>query len=234
MINIAICDDEAGARACLAHLIQQQGEPCRIAEYTSAEECLASGTPMDLLFIDVALPGADGTALARTIRALPLRRQPLLVFVTGHEDYVYDAFDVGALHYLLKPVDEARFAAVFRRALSQLPAEPPRMVTLRLRGGGRTLPMDSIICIEGSNHRVLLHSLEGTESCAGKIGALETELGEGFFRVHKGYLINLSHVESYTRTEVLLRGGTQAPISKYKYRDFVHAYLRFLRREAAL
>ena len=61
-----------------------------------------------------------------------------------------------------------------------------------------------------------------------------TELGEGFFRVHKGYLINLSHVESYTRTEVLLRGGTQAPISKYKYRDFVRAYLRFLRREAAL
>lgn len=234
MMRIAICDDEAPARAALSRLIRRQSCPCEILEYAGAEECLADAEGADLLFLDIQLSGMDGMALARTLRERELPRRPVIVFVTGYERYVYDAFDVGAFHYLLKPLDEEKFAQVFRRAAEQIRAGERRMVTLRFGGLSRAVPVDSIRWIESSGHRVLLHRGEGVEQCAGKIGALEAELGQGFFRVHKGYLVNLRCVESYTKTEAVLRGGARVPISKYKYQDFVRAYLRFLRQGAAL
>ena len=67
-----------------------------------------------------------------------------------------------------------------------------------------------------------------------KIGDLELELQGHFFRVHKGYLVNLSYVEGYTKTEIALTNGAKLLISKYKYREFVKAYLRFLKKGVGL
>ncbi|WP_347281576.1 response regulator, partial [uncultured Alistipes sp.] len=95
-----------------------------MAEYASADEYLLEQTEYDLLFLDIELDGAassmDGMELARRIRGMELERQPVIIFVTGYEKYVYDAFDVGAFQYLLKPIDEQRFAEVFDRAAAQI------------------------------------------------------------------------------------------------------------------
>ena len=97
MIRIAICDDEAPARAYLSSLIRAQSCPCDIAEYASAGDCLADRRGIDLLFLDIELTaaGPDGMALARKIRTDSSAAQPIIIFVTGHERYVFDAFDVG-------------------------------------------------------------------------------------------------------------------------------------------
>ena len=117
MIKIAICDDEANIRAYLISLIRAQSCPCEIAEYTSAGDCLADTQEIDLLFLDIELAPSslDGMALARKIRERATVTQPVIIFVTGYERYVFDAFDVGAFQYLLKPVDEEKFAQVFAR-----------------------------------------------------------------------------------------------------------------------
>ena len=114
MIKIAICDDEANIRAYLSSLIQAQDCPCEIVEYASAGDCLADTQKIDLLFLDIELApsgsGLDGMALARKIRERATVTQPVIIFVTGYERYVFDAFDVGAFQYLLKPVNEEKFA----------------------------------------------------------------------------------------------------------------------------
>ena len=119
MIKIAICDDEANIRAYLSSLIQAQDCPCEIVEYASAGDCLADTQKIDLLFLDIELnaTGPDGMALARQIREGSSAAQPVIIFVTGYERYVFDAFDVGAFQYLLKPVNEEKFAQVFARAV---------------------------------------------------------------------------------------------------------------------
>nr|WP_325181742.1 LytTR family DNA-binding domain-containing protein [uncultured Oscillibacter sp.] len=239
MIRIAICDDEAPARACLASLIRAQGRPCEVAEYASAGDCLADRREIDLLFLDIALnaAGPDGMALARQIREGGHAARPVIIFVTGYERYVFDAFDVGAFQYLLKPVDEEKFAQVFARAAAQLEAgrdTPARTLTLQSAGVSRTVPLDSIYYIESSNHKVVLRLKDGEFSCYAKIRDLEAELGDQFFRVHKGYLVNLAYVEGYGKTEVTLTNGEKLLISKYKYQDFVKTYLRFLKRGAGL
>lgn len=260
MMKIAICDDEAGVRAYLASLIRAQSCPCEIVEYASADDCLADAREMDLLFLDIELSASDfgmegmagmtsasdgmtsaldGMALARRIREQPLTAQPVIIFVTGHERYVFDAFDVGAFQYLLKPVDEEKFAQVFARAVKEIQAfqQDPRgsrLLTLRSAGTSKILPLDSIYYIESSDHKVVVHLQDGEFTCYAKIRDLELELQDRFFRIHKGYLVNLSYVDGYSKTEVMLINGERLLLSKYKYQEFVKGYLRFLKRGAGL
>ncbi len=179
-------------------------------------------------------PGSmDGMALARRLRSLPPDRQPLIIFVTGYESYVYQAFDVEAFQYLVKPVDEGRFADVFRRAaekLSVLEKQRQRTLLVQYAGSSRVIPLENIRYVESHGHKLLLHLKEGTVEYYGKIGELEQELGGQFARIHKGYLVNLRHVEEYARGQVTLTGGEKLTISKYKYDAFVKQHLRFLRQ----
>ena len=142
-----------------------------------------------------------------------------------------------AFQYLLKPVDEEKFAQVFARAVKHIKAgqdRPQASLTLQSAGASRTVPLDSIYYIESSNHKVVLHLKDGAFSCYGKIRDLEAELNGQFYRIHKGYLVNLAYVEGYSKTELTLTSGELLLISKYKYRDFVKAYLRFLKQGAGL
>ncbi|WP_300821318.1 LytTR family DNA-binding domain-containing protein, partial [uncultured Oscillibacter sp.] len=168
MIRIAICDDEAPTRAYLASLIRAQDCPCEVVEYASAGDCLADHRGIDLLFLDIELntTGPDGMALARQIREGNSAAQPVIIFVTGYERYVFDAFDVGAFQYLLKPVDEEKFAQVFARAVEQIEAgrvqpQLSHALTLQSAGTSRTVPLDSIYYIESSNHKVVLRLKDG-------------------------------------------------------------------------
>ena len=239
MIRIAICDDEAPTRAYLASLIRAQDCPCEVVEYASAGDCLADHREIDLLFLDIELnaTGPDGMALARQIREGSSAAQPVIIFVTGYERYVFDAFDVRAFQYLLKPVDEEKFAQVFSRAVAQIgiaKEKPGRVLTLQSANTSKTVPLDSIYYIESSNHKVELHLKDGEFACYAKIGDLELELQDQFFRIHKGYLVNLSYVAGYSKTEVTLTNGERLLLSKYKYQDFVKAYLHFLKKGAGL
>ena len=239
-IRIAICDDEQNIRSYLAALIRREDSSCRISEYASAEAYLAAGEDYDLLLLDIELGGGagspgsmDGMALARRLRSLPLDRQPLIIFVTGYESYVYQAFDVEAFQYLVKPVDEGRFAEVFRRAaekLSVLEKQRRRTLLVQYAGASRVIPLENIRYVESRGHKLLLHLKEGTVEYYGKIGELELELGGQFARIHKGYLVNLRHVEEYARGQVTLTDGEKLMISKYKYDAFVKQHLRFLRQ----
>ena len=241
MMRISICDDEAPTRAYLTSLIRAQDCPCEVVEYASASDCLADHRGIDLLFLDIELnaTGPDGMGLARKIREQSAVTQPVIIFVTGYERYVFDAFDVGAFQYLLKPVDEEKFAQVFARAVEQIEVgrvqpQLSHALTLQSAGTSRTVPLDNIYYIESSNHKVVLCLKDGAFSCYAKIRDLEAELGDQFFRVHKGYLVNLAYVEGYSKTELTLTNGEKLLISKYKYQDFVKAYLRFVKRGAGL
>ena len=221
MIKIAICDDEANIRDYLSSLIGAQSCPCEIVEYASAGDCLADHREIDLLFLDIELAPSclDDMELARKIRERATMTQPVIIFVTGYERYVFDAFDVGAFQYLLKPVDEEKFAQVFARAVAQIGTakeKPGRVLTLQSANTSKTVPLDSIYYIESSNHRVELHLKDGEFACYAKIGDLELELQEQFFRIHKGYLVNLSYVDGYSKTEVTLTNGEKLLLSKYK------------------
>lgn len=235
MVKIAICDDEKNIRAYLSALVKKQGMECEITEYAAAEDYFADGAEHDILFLDIELEGPgqdmDGMKMARQIRGMEDTKQPIIIFITGYEKYVYDAFDVGAFQYLLKPVDEQKFAGVFRRAAEQAAAyteQDKKALMIQYGGTGKTIPLRDIYYMESQNHKIAVHMKDGVLEYYAKMSDLEEELQGQFCRVHKGYLINLSYVDEYNKTEVTLTNGDKLLISKYKYEDFVKAYLRFM------
>ncbi len=246
MLHLAICDDDKRFLDYLSGEIESwavqgghsgaDGETCSVERYPCADAFLFAWEERkdtDILLLDIEMPGTDGMALARRLRSLPPDRQPLIIFVTGYESYVYQAFDVEAFQYLVKPVDEGRFADVFRRAaekLSVLEKQRQRTLLVQYAGSSRVIPLENIRYVESHGHKLLLHLKEGTVEYYGKIGELEQELGGQFARIHKGYLVNLRHVEEYARGQVTLTGGEKLTISKYKYDAFVKQHLRFLRQ----
>lgn len=256
MLSVAICDDQKNIRTYLSSLVKEQGTECEITEYASADEYLSECREHvihrwhDLLFLDIEMSddnAADkngmckatyksGMWLAEQLRSMKLAKQPIIIFVTGHEKYVYDAFDVGAFQYLLKPIDEQKFAEVFKRAVGQIAAGQnqqrevscQRTLIVPYANDKRAIALTDIYYMESQGHKIVLYLKNEKLEYYAKIGELEKELQGQFYRIHKGYLINLSHVEGYNKTEVTMTNGDKLLISKYKYDDFRNAYVDFI------
>ena len=167
MIRIAICDDEKNIRTYLSSLVRKQNIECEITEYASTDEYLSDQKEHDLLFLDIEMKsvasGMDGMSMAKQIRATELTKQPIIIFVTGYEKYVYDAFDVGAFQYLLKPIDEQRFAQVFRRAAEQIISEAEQQkktLVIQYANTSKAIPLDHIYYLESQSHKVVIHMNE--------------------------------------------------------------------------
>ncbi len=169
--------------------------------------------------------------LAMEIRNRDREKQPLIIFVTAYEKYVYDAFDVGAFQYLLKPINEKRFGAVFKRAVKQIKSgvkRPKQSLVIQHAGASKAICLESIYYAESQGHKVILHMKDERLEYYAKIGALEEELYGQFFRIHKGYLVNLAFVDGYSKTAVTLTNGEKLLISRYKYTEFVKEYLTYV------
>ena len=234
-IKIAVCDDEKNIRSFLVSLIKKQGRECSITEYDSADAYLSDGKEHDILFLDIEMgglgAGLNGMGLARHIRGINAQKQPIIIFVTGYEKYVYDAFDVSAFQYLVKPVDEQKFAKVFGRAAGQIVSEAEqrkKKLVIQYGGEGKVIPLNDIYYMESQNHNIVLYLKSGNIEYYAKIGDLEEELAGQFYRIHRGYLINLFHVEGYDRTEVRMANGDKLLLSRYKYDGFVQAYMDYI------
>lgn len=239
MIRVAICEDEKNIRDYLAFLVKSQSDRFEISvelmEYSSAEDYISDKKEYDVLFLDIELEGnIDGMELAKRIRGYSYGEEsPVIIFVTGYEKYVYEAFDVSAFHFLVKPISEDKFSEVYERAIKKLLKEKNKKQSIMIphNNGKKIIPISEIYYAESQDHKVIVHTYNGDLEYYGKMQDLENELSEVFFRIHRSCLINLLYVEEYSKNEVVITNGDILLISKYKYPDFVKAYLRFVRDE---
>lgn len=104
----------------------------------------------------------------------------------------------------------------------------PKKVLVRNGKTTRDILSDDIYYIESSNRKVILYLNHEKIEYYDKISYLEGKLRPDFFRIHKGYLVNMKYVEQYNRTEVRMKNGDSLPVSKYKYQDFVKSYQEYI------
>lgn len=116
-MRIAICDDEKEIRDILSRKIKKICSGAEIILYQSGKELLLADTQPDLCLLDIQMSEPNGMETAKEFRKT--NKKAILIFVTALDDYVFDAFDVGAFHYLLKPFDDAKFDEVIKSALMQ-------------------------------------------------------------------------------------------------------------------
>lgn len=244
-MHIGICDDEENIRSYIRKLIEKQEEECRITEYASGEELLQNkNEKIDILFLDIAMGDVDGMSVAKKLRQRQEKKKqaawgslPLLIFVTGFSEYMSDAFSVNAFQYIVKPIKEQDFEKVFLQAvreyryITERKSKTEKEITVGSGANAQNIKADDILYIESNNHKVFICLQDTQKEHYGKISDLEKELQPDFFRIHKGYLINLKHIESYNRTDIQMKNGDNLRISKYKYPDFVKAYLQYIAKE---
>ncbi|MGV9281171.1 LytR/AlgR family response regulator transcription factor [Streptomyces sp. NPDC003730] len=160
---------------------------------------------IDVVFLDIQMPGLDGLDLARLLTGFA--RPPLVVFVTAHEDFAVQAFDLKAVDYVLKPVRRERLAEAVRRAVERrgtaaVPApripvhEPdPDHVTVELGGVTRFVRVDDITHVEAQGDYARLHTDRGSHLVRIPLSTLEERWrARGFVRIHRRHLVALRHI----------------------------------------
>lgn len=233
-MKIAVCDDERPLREQIRELIKQYRPECQIALFETGQKLLDAQEQFDVIFLDIQMEGINGIETARKLREnARIPQEAALIFVTGAKEYVFEAFDVSAFHYLLKPIEEAKFAQILERALRE--AERSRQKTpLLVKVGDRGIAVDRshILYVESIRRKAAIHTAKKTLEVYANMGELEERLGEDFYRCHRGYLVNLACIEEYGSDSITLANGEQIYLSRRKYNEFVKAYMHFLRRMA--
>lgn len=232
-MRIAICDDEKNIQRLLEKKVKALLPDAQVECFSSGEELLGIPYGPQLLFLDIQMPGKDGMETAREFRKL--HKDTVLIFVTAAEEYVFQAFDVGAFHYLVKPFSDEKFAEVVGRAAEQLKKsrgsrETERFIMISAGGIHRKVSLKDIVYAEVFNRKVMIHTTDETVEYYGKLTDLEEIAGDSYFRTHRAYLVNLDYVTKYDASSVTA-GRWKVILSKAKYPDFVKAFLRFTVKE---
>ena len=248
-MRVLIVDDEPLARRGVCARLRNFPDVEIIGECgdgESAVESILSLEP-DLIFLDVQMPGIDGFEV---LRALPVERLPAVVFLTAHEEHALRAFDVHALDYLLKPLEDDRFAVAVNRARKQLDTSAKAELVGRMlglldersgryssrfvvRAGSRiqVVLAEDLEWIAAADDYSELHTRDGTHLLRETMNSLEKKLDPAkFARIHRSRIVRLAHILELHNIEnreylVKLRDGSQHRSSR-THADRLERWLR--------
>ena len=237
MISVAVCDDEVTECCRMAEkirkILDEMKIPCIIQQFQSGRELLQASESFDIVFLDIMMNNPDGMKTAQLLRRKAADK--ILIFVSSSRAYVFDAYDVEAFHYLLKPVDSRKLENVLRKAVLKTESHSQAFIIVSRERQKKKLLLDDIVYFEIKGRKVDVHGTEGVFTYYEQIGELENKLQDkGFCRCHKSYLINLKYVEGYNRQEVILGNGEKIMIAKRRYEEFCQAVLKFMRENGGI
>lgn len=201
-----IVDDEAPARSELRYLLEETGRITHIIEAASAREaveCIMDQKGADVVFLDISMPKITGMYLAKALQQL--KRSPAIVFVTAYSEYALEAFEVDAIDYLMKPVDPQRLSqaldkveAYINSPLTPLSLQSSSERIAVVKGNRKVLiPIEDIRFIEAKDDYSCIFTGEERFLSNAPLSDFEARLNDhGFFRVHRGYIVNLSYISN--------------------------------------
>lgn len=199
-------------RMVVRKLIERADDYALVGEAENGEELLAlfEKTRPEVVFMDVEMPGMSGVECARLIQ--DKNPKTIMVFVTAHEEYMADAFEVYAFDYLLKPfrleramhtLDLIRQRLRESAGAQDAPQKPvrfnaPARIMLRHREGVSFVDLNDILLVQREERTTVVYVADGGRFVTGDtLGEMEERLPEGmFFRTHKSYIVNINHIES--------------------------------------
>lgn len=200
MLKAMIVDDEAPARSELRFLLDELGQTEVVAEAASVREAIEKmkDYPCDVIFLDVNMPEATGLKLAEALQHL--KYPPAVVFVTAYSEYALEAFKVNAVDYLVKPVETDRLSQAIARVRESvslhMQAQKSERISVEKGGKKILIAIEKIRYVMARDDYAYLQTDTDRFFSTVSLAQLEKRLdGHGFFRVHRGYLVNLAMVE---------------------------------------
>ena len=223
MIRAIIADDEPVSTRLLKEVLEASGKVTVVGVARNGTQCLElmDEEELDVAFLDIQMPELSGLEVAEI--AFDSEKPPLIVFITGYDQYAVNAFELAAVDYVVKTDDLDAFAervgATIRRVEAQLTNKHPDYEALRgcimkladqyLRPTSGKLPIKdyeqqtvrlldptTVVCVERKGRRTVLRTMESNFPTYFTIDSLEQRLASrGFIRANRSALLNLSYVE---------------------------------------
>jgi DNA-binding LytR/AlgR family response regulator len=241
-LRILAVDDEPPALDELAYLLRADPRVSKVTTAGDATEALRAlrDNDVDAVFLDIRMPGLDGMELARVLRRFA--RPPAIVFVTAYDNAAADAYDLGAVDYVRKPVQSSRLAEALRRVVASLalPAKgesnhDDEVIPVELAGTTRMLPRSSVRWVEAQGDYARLHTSEGSHLVRVPLATLAERWSDsGFVRIHRSYLVQIRLIDELRMANsgyVVVLGGTELPVSRRHTRDLKDRLVRAAKQD---
>lgn len=221
MLKIALCDDNDILIGHYARLINNIAKEHQInielSCFNSGESLLFqyidSPEEADIIYLDILMDKTDGMETARKLRDCNCKAQ--IIFLTSYEDYVFEAFEVNAVHYLLKEdTSTAKFEKVFLKAAELAAQKKQELFSFEFDGKTSVVPVHEISYFEIWKRLVTLHYGNGEKAkFYASMNQLENKLsGKNFVRSHRSFLVHLSYIAMFHSQGLLLKTGEIIPI----------------------
>jgi len=232
-INFAICDDNITEIEYLSKIVgkwaRAGNNTAFISTFESAESFLfhyAEDKSFDILLLDIQMKNMNGVELAKQIRLDNDAVQ--IIFITGFPDFMPEGYEVSALHYLMKPVNEQKLFEVLDKACKRL-GKTERTILIKAEGESVCIPVGSIVYIESFAHTVEITTNKEKIKAGLSISDIEKKLGDGFMRCHRSYIVGLKYIKRIRQNEVILDNDISIPLSRRLYTKVNQAFIRFFK-----
>lgn len=240
MIKIAICDDQDNIRNSIYKKIKEQqfGEIYEIDMFQTGEDVLQAieQVQYDIYYLDIELgeSGIDGYKLAQAVREKD--GSAILIFLSSHDEYACEAYELDVLRFLKKPVVEEKFMEAFRKALKIL-EKGKKIFTYTVDYKEKFRLLKEIKYFESTGRKIILHMGTGEkEIFYGSIKEVQRQLQENFFVLsHTSYLINLEYVKEIKADQICMLNGEILPMSrryKKQVKERFTKYVFMINKEA--
>lgn len=233
-MKIAVCDDEKRFIDAVCPLLAQWAKEHDIVltlyQFTNGDDLIAAhwNECMDLIILDVIMPLLNGMDTAREIRNHDANVP--IVFLSSSRDFAVDSYEIKALHYLMKPIDAAKLFSILDDFLHTFVHAQNTFIAQTAIGFCKIV-MTDVVYLEAQNKLVLVHFTNGRiTKIREKFSKCEEVFSpkNGFYRCHRSYIVNLSHVEAFSRTQLLTSHKHEIPISRNSYTAFKEAYFKHM------
>ena len=227
-----IIDDNKMARMAMKQLVNQVPELELVSECTDALEAykILKSTPVDLLLLDIEMPGMTGLELTKNSVA----KNQLIIFTTAKTDYAVEAFELNVIDYLIKPVTPARFLNAIERAKEayasnkqEVKVEEREFVFIKDNGVLKRISVDDILFMEAMGDYVKVHTPQKFHVLHSTLKSIEEKLpASKFIRVHRSYIVSLNKID-FIQEGVITIGKASVPVAD-TYRSVLNKKLNLL------
>lgn len=231
MIAVAVCDDSPKMADSLKESIEAYGQSnqkeLRIVLYYRGEDLLDHySSSIDILFLDIQMPGLDGITVAEKIRQKD--KKVIIIFLTSFVQYALEGYRVNASNYLIKPISRKRLSMELDRWIGELEKKEELFLAVRNDSGEYKILLKSIRYIETYRRNLMIHTDTADLICYQKLKTVEEKIGQyGFVRNHTSYLVNLFYVENIEKMNLQLTTGEILPIGKSKKKALMEQLGRY-------
>jgi len=231
MLKIAICDDNKEHRKEIKNTVSSilfDQDDLEMEAFSDGSDIITLIDNrlffFDLVLLDIRMPVVDGLAVAKSIRENELATD--IMFITAHDEYVYEGYAYKAFAYLRKPVSASKLSKELNRYIQDRENAGSNFLILSISGCRQKINIQHIDYIESIKRKVSIVMGNNNFEYYAKLDDLEEHCVNKLIRTHQSYLVNLRKISRLTKTEILLDNGITVPVSKRYYDSTCQAFER--------